>query len=508
MIKTETDFDVIIIGAGAGGLSAGVSIQSNNPGLKTLMLEKNDYPGGFIGGFFKKGFYFDAAAEAILNAEKGRAYSALTEFDFNHPFIRMDIVESYYDKNRVFHLYSDEAKLLQEIEKHFPDQLEKAREFINACKKITSEFRKVRIDSGKLSFKKILQIIFKYPAIRKYGRKNFKQLLDSFFTNEQLKNYFLIYSLWVGLRYDEISAPLGVYLFTNSITSGLFYPEGGMEAFAKKLAELFVARGGTLKYKVEVEKILLEDNKAVGVKLNDGTIYRAKYIISNADLKRTILNYVGKEYFQNDYIGMIEKIKQSATGLMLFLGIENMDLTKYPAHFHIGINPNIIEDTRQGKFELKEGLAVRIAANKDPDIRKDNKDSIHALFLAPYDWNNYWHAGKNLNRESKEYKKLKEELTEKMIKIIEQIIPEISKNIVYKSLSTPLTFERYNYVTDGSWYGPRYDQELPDFRLPIENLFLAGSNTAGAGVTGSIYSGILTGNHVIELINKEITKED
>ncbi|NHK30259.1 MAG: NAD(P)/FAD-dependent oxidoreductase [Asgard group archaeon] len=504
----ENEYDVIIVGSGAGGLGAGVGIQSKNPGLKTLMIEKNNYPGGFIGGFFQKGFYFDAAAEAILNVEKGRTYSVLTEFDFNHPFIKMEVIEVYYDKDRVFHLYSEKEKLIEEIQKHFPNQAEKARDFITTCINLKQELIDGKFGSGKLNFKSILKIILKYKTLRKYGRKNFKEFLDAFLTNEQLKSYFLIYSLWVGLRYEEIKAPIAAYLIANSITGGLFYPEGGMEAIAKKLAELFVSRGGTLKYNEEVDKILIEDNKAVGVKLKDGKIYTAKYIISNADLKRTVLNYVGEQYFDNSYKQSIENIKQSMTGLMLFLGVENMDLTHYPAHFHIGINPNVIEDARQRKFELKEGLLVRIAANKDPQIRIDNKDSLHALFIVPYDWSNYWQAGEKKDRQDENYKKLKEDLTEKMIKKIEQVIPEISKHITYKSLATPLTFERYNYVTNGSWYGPRYDQDLPPLVTPIENLFLAGSNTVGAGVSGSLYSGIKTANHVIELINKEITREE
>ncbi|GAH79169.1 unnamed protein product [marine sediment metagenome] len=190
------------------------------------------------------------------------------------------------------------------------------------------------------------------------------------------------------------------------------------------------------------------------------------------------------------------------------MGVENMDLTQYPAHFHIGVNPNVIEEARRGQFELKNGLAVRIAGNKDPEIRGDNKDSLHALYIAPYEWNNYWQTGKNKNRQDEKYKKLKEDLVVKMIRIIEQVIPEISKHITYQSLATPLTFEHYNYVTKGSWYGPRYDQKLPPLATPIENLFLAGSNTAGAGVSGSLYSGIETANLVIELINKEIARED
>ena len=104
--------------------------------------------------------------------------------------------------------------------------------------------------------------------------------------------------------------------------------------------------------------------------------------------------------------------------------------------------------------------------------------------------------------------KNKKNVNRLLIKMIEKVIPEISKHITYKSLATPLSFERYNYVTKGSWYGPKYNQDLPPLETPIKNLFLAGSNTAGAGVSGSLHSGVKTAKHVIELVNKEITKEE
>lgn len=501
----ENEYDVIIIGSGAGGLNAGVQIQSKNPGLRTLMFEKNTYPGGSIGGFFKEGFYFDVAAEAILNIEKNRAYLNLTECDFNHTFLKIDPIEAYYDDGRVFYFFSDKQKLLEEVKKHFPDQVENTQRLIETSMKMGKELKAGNFSLGKLSFRKKITVIFKYPILRKYGRLSFKEYLDSFLTNDHLKKYFLIFSLWYGLPIEEIKATIGAGLLATVISGGLFYPEGGMEAFTKKLAELYVARGGTLKYKTEVEKILIENKKAVGVKTKDGTTYSAKYIISNADVKRTVFSYIGKEYFSSNYLEEIRNLKQSITGIMLFLGVKGLDLSQYPAHFHVEVNGNILKEIHQGNFNL-EGIAVRIAANKDSGMRTDSKDSLHALCFAPFDWNNYWQAGESLKR-GDEYRKLKDELTQKMIKKIEQVIPEISKHIIYKSLSTPLTFERYNLVEEGAWYGPRYNQKLPDFIMPIKNLFLAGGNTGGGGVTAALNSGHKTAIYITELINQEIIKE-
>ncbi len=88
-VNTTDRKQIIIIGAGLGGLYSGIYLQSKNPGLRTLIVEQNNYPGGYASGFSNNGFYFDTGAESILSYDTSYAKTTLNEFDFKHPHLFM-----------------------------------------------------------------------------------------------------------------------------------------------------------------------------------------------------------------------------------------------------------------------------------------------------------------------------------------------------------------------------------------------------------------------------------
>ena len=104
-----------------------------------------------------------------------------------------------------------------------------------------------------------MKVIFKYPTLRKYARKSFKQLLDDYITDESLYEYFNLFCLWFGLKFEEISAPIAAHILSTVFTKGMYYPEGGMGAFAENLAKHYESRGGTIKYQATVKKILVKN---------------------------------------------------------------------------------------------------------------------------------------------------------------------------------------------------------------------------------------------------------
>jgi len=501
----NTKYDVIIIGAGLGGLNSGIYLQSKNPGLRTLIIEQNNYPGGYASGFVNKGFYFDTGAETILGYEEGFANTTLNEFNFSHPFHKVEPIEAFYHEDKIFRMFSDPDKFIAEIEKYHPDQVEGVKALIKTSLKIRDEIDANNLSHEKLTFGKMLKILFKHPYLLKYGHKNFREYLEEFITDEKIFEYFNLYCLWFGLKFEELSAPTGAHILGVSFSEGLFYPEGGFEAFTKKLAEHYVSRGGTIKYNSTVAKIIVKKRKAKGIQLEDGTIINSDIVIANSDLHKTIFDFVGKEYFSRKYLNYINNLRMSVSGILLYLGVEGIDLKEYPPHFIIGKSEGIIPNLREGKFDL-EGLGIRIPSNADPTLKVGDKDSIVVLGFTPYEWNDFWKIGKNSKR-TKEYRQLKKELTEKIIAVVEKIIPGLSKHIVLKRLATPYTFERYNSSTKGAWYGPAFNQKLPNFKSPIKNLFFAGANVGGSGVSQAMNSGINTGKFVLNKLDKKFLRE-
>ncbi|MHA1126334.1 MAG: phytoene desaturase family protein [Candidatus Heimdallarchaeota archaeon] len=501
----STKYDVIIVGAGLGGLYSGIYLQSKNPGLRTLIVEQNNYPGGYASGFSNKGFYFDTGAESVLGYENGFATTTLKEFDFNHPFHKVEPIEVFYQEDKIFRMFSNPENFIAEIEKHHPNQVEGIKALIKTSLKIREEIDANNLSYEALTFKTMLKILFKYPYLRKYGFKTFREYLEEFITDEEVFEYFNLYCLWFGLKFEEVSAPLGGHILGVSFAEGLFYPEGGFGAFANKLAEHYVARGGTIKYNSPVTKIIVKKRTSKGVQLKDGTILNSDFVIANSDLHKTIFDFIGRKHFSRKYLKRVNNLKMSVSGILLYLGVEGIDLKEYPPHFIIGKCSGIIPNIRESKFDLN-GLGIRIPSNADLTLKDGNKDSIVVLGFPPYEWNDYWKIGKDGKR-TKEYRQLKRELTEKIIAIVEKVISGVSEHIVIKRLATPYTFERYNSSTKGAWYGPAFNQKLPSFKSPIKNLFFAGANVGGSGVSQAMNSGINTGKLVLKLLDRKFLRE-
>jgi len=500
-----TDYDVIIIGSGMGGLNAGIYLQSNNLALRTVIVERNSYPGGYVSGFNNRGFYFDSSAEAILDVKNTSAYKTLRELGFNHKFHQLKPIQSFFINNRQFNMYTDFNKFLEEIRLHHPDQVENVKALIDTCHQIYDDIKACGLDENKISFGRVLKVIFKYPTLRKYAIKNFKQLLDEFITDKQLYEYFNLFCLWFGIKFEELDAPIGAAILSMAFTNGMFYPAGGMGYFASNLVKHYETMGGSMKYRSTVKRIIVKKKKVRGVELEDGTILTSRYVISNGDLYKTVFDYVGKKHFRERYLSRIRKLRKSISGFMMYLGLEDIDLSEYPPHFIIGKNTEIVPAVRSENIKL-DSLGIRISSNIDPSLENGSKKSMIVLGFANKKWNNFWKTG-NGKKKSIEYRELKKEIMKKLISTVEKVIPNLSKHITLKRLATPFTFERFNLSSDGSWYGPEYNQKLPSFKSPIKNLFFAGSNVNSGGVTVAMSSGITTGKFLLKKIEKDYLKK-
>ena len=93
-------------------------------------------------------------------------------------------------------------------------------------------------------------------------------------------------------------------------------------------------------------------------------------------------------------------------------------------------------------------------------------------------------------------KRTKENYADILIKLAENLIPDLSEHISLKLVSTPLTFERFSLNTQGAWYGPKMGGLNIKIQPPIRKLFLAGANIDGGGVPPSFFSGMNVGKHI------------
>ena len=481
-MELESKYDIVIIGSGLGGLGAGIMMTKQNPDLKVLIIEQHTIPGGYVTGFYRKGYYFDPGAEGFSSMYEGSALrKILNDIEFQHEYIKIDPLETYYfDDGKKIALYHDIEKFLIEVENAYPEEKKGTEDFLNECNRIFGKY-------------------MKGEDIEEYKDWSFYDLLKKYVKNDNILDVFNLFCLWFSESIRKMKATTGATFVSSVMKTGVVYPKGGMANYSKKLADFFVSNGGTIIYGKKATKILIEDHKVKGILLNDGKEIQCNWLISNADVKKTMLEYIDEKHLDSEYLRFIRDLKQSHTGVMLFLGVD-MDLSKYPSHFQISEDIDGIDRIEKNIFEIKK-LAVRIPAIIDPSLKNDGKYSLVAFIFSPYDWNNMWKSGPSGKRTS-EYRKLKDDLINEMIEKIETVIPGLKEKVEVSMLATPLTFDRYVLVSEGAWFGPYSFSKLPESKTPIENLFLVGASIEGSGAPSALSSGFKVGKNLIKLLYK------
>jgi len=480
--RGTNEFDVIIVGAGIGGLTCGALLAKR--GYKVLVLEQHYLVGGYCSAFERMGFIFNTGVESISGIwENGPITYLLNKLGLNKDDYFVKNTERYIYRGEIIDIpdnYWDYAKYLAE---KFPDEKDNIFAFFrdawNAYHELYSDVKKWGVPLPAYLYiklygrKALLEYPRRKPTLSRWLNKTFKALLDEYFTNKDLKVLLTALLPYVGTKPEKTSALsaltacLGYYMHPN------YFTKGSAQKFADCLKNVIEENGGTILLEHKVDEILIEKGKVYGVRVGE-QIFKAPIVVANANAKNVFLKLIDKKHLSHEYLKYIQSLKMSTSAFMVFLGVD-MDLSSYPV---------LIKN-------LDEGYSIVINSNADPNLAPSGKASVSIIIFANY------HDFPD--RTSKEYLKKKRELTEKYIKRAEEIIPELSKHIIFKDAATPKTFERYTLTPEGAIYS--FDQSIrtkrPFFKTPIKGLYLVGASTfPGGGIEAVVISGIICANDI------------
>ncbi|CAM3500820.1 phytoene desaturase family protein [Aequorivita lipolytica] len=518
---TEQHFDTIIIGSGVGGLSAAICL--SRAGQKVLVLEQHDVPGGWCHSFYLNGHRFTPGVHYVGLMEKGQSTAQLYEglgIANNLTFFRMNpsAYEHAYIGDERFDFPGNFDDLVTELVKKFPKEEKNIIKYLNLVKNVSSELQLLPDVEG---FWQHLTIPFRTKNMGKYALFSLKRVIDWHIKDPLLKKILNIQFGDHGLAPARASFPLHCAVMDHYFNGG-FYPCGGGAAIVKAMTTVIKKNNGLVKTQQTVKRILLEGIKkktAIGVELESGEKLFAKRIISNADPNITYKNLIGEENLSNTLLKKLNKTKYSCTSLMLFLTVD-MDLRAAGMDSgNIWLMPNEDMDTVYERMmmpditnnEALEGMFISCTTLKDPSSFDGKHHSIEAITYL--DYNIFEKFKDEKEPRSKEYLQFKELLTEKMIKILEKVLPNIRKHIVHKELGTPITNEYYINTTRGSVYGTEKKlTQIGPFayksKSEIKNLYLCGASIVSHGVAGAGYSGLQTAGEILNKKQKEILKTD
>ena len=487
-------YDAIVIGSGIGGLVTATQLAAKK--AKVLVLERYIIPGGSGGYFEREGYRFDVGASMIFGfGDRGTTNLLTRALDA----VDMEI-ETFADPVQIhYHLPDIELKVhrdyeafLQELIAIFPHEEQGIRAFYGKCWEVFNYLNSMEL----LSLEEpgyLMRVFFQKPwsclGLAKYLPLNAGDIARKYIKDPKLLQFIdMECYLWSVVPADKTPMINAGMVFSDRHYGGINYPKGGVGQIAQKLADGLTKAGGEIKYKAKVTEIIIENGKAVGVKLADNTEYRAKRIISNATRWDTFGKLVKSEYAPKKEQKWQQRYQKSPSFLSVHLGVDASVLPEGTECHHI-----LLESW--DKMEQSQGtIFVSIPTLLDPSLAPSGHHIVHTFTPSTIE---EWQG-----LSTQEYEEKKEEAANKLIDRLEAIFPGLSAGLDYQEVGTPRTHRRFLGREDGT-YGPVPRRKLagllgmPFNRTSIPGLYCVGDSTfPGQGLNAVAFSGMSCGHRV------------
>ncbi|HEY0091619.1 MAG TPA: NAD(P)/FAD-dependent oxidoreductase, partial [Flavobacterium sp.] len=321
------EFDTIIIGSGVGGLAAGICLARS--GQKVVVLEQHYVPGGWSHSFTLNGQRFSPGVHYVGLIEEGKSlHEVYRGLGIANDLVFFRLNKEAYEHCRIngetINFPAGYDNLVKTLVERFPHEEKNIREYLKLVENVSLELQLMPKLKG---WWQKLTVPFRTKNFGKFALFSLKRVIGWHIKDPLLQAVLNIQCGDHGLPPSRACFPVHCSVMSHYFDGG-YYPMGGGGGIVKAMTNGIKRNGGEVRVKQDVTKILIENKKAVGVELADGTKIFAKNILSNADPAITYLNLVGKEHLSPGLLKKLEKTKYSVTSLILFLTLD-MDVSKF-----------------------------------------------------------------------------------------------------------------------------------------------------------------------------------
>lgn len=497
-------WDAIVIGSGMGGLAT-AALLARHAGRRVLVLERHSTAGGFTHTFKRPGFEWDVGVHYIGQCEPGSPVRALFD-EVTDGALAWARMPECYDRvilgGESFDLVAGGRRFVETLAARFPGQRAAIEAYLGAIVRSTRGGTPFFLDRA---LPRRLSMLLG-PALRRpldaWASRTVEQVVRPIVQDGRLFDVLTAQMGDYGLLPRDASFAIHAMVVGHYLGGG-WYPVGGAGKIAEGAAEVIEREGGEIFVAAEVERIVVEGGRAVGVRMVDGRVLRAPIVVSDAGAPLTYLRLLDPAVAEPTGLpAKIRGIGPSASHLSLYLGLDRTDAELGLDGTNLWIYPEPDRDRAFERFLADPTAPIPLVyasfpSSKDPSwaARHPGKATVELVTIANAAWMRAW-EGTRWKKRGAEYDDFKARMGERLLDVALVHRPSLRGHVVHAELSTPLSTKHFAAHPDGEIYGLTHTPAR--FRLPLRaqtpvpGLFLTGQDLVTCGVAGALFGGALT----------------
>ena len=501
-----TKYDFIIIGGGPNGLC--VAAYLSKAGQKVLVLERHLEVGGGLATeeVTLGGYYHNTHCVYHMMVDYAPPYEDLELEKYRCKYVYPDpqVVMPFSD-GKCLCLYSDVDRSCESIAQFSPRDAESYRETFHKFRVYMDEFL------GPATYVQPIGALEQAPALERtpigteiseYSFKSPQEVVDELYENERVKTLMLYLACHWGLEYDGAGVGYLIPLLLNRAVNARLCM-GGSHRLSNALCRVIQEPGGGhLRGSVRIKRIIVENGRATGVELENGTVYEAgKAVVSSIDPHQTFLELVGEDNLSEEFVEKIRMWQWEKSSLCsLHVALEeppdfvaaagNQDIDKGIMYIMGFDTPDDLvrhwQEIDRGQLSSTVGCDCVFPTLHDPSQAPAGRHTGSMHEMAPY----------NLKEGAERWwdRKLREEHEEQFLATLQKYAPNLTKDkVLWTYLVTPLDFShKFLNMVQGSYkqgaYLPlqmgflRPNEECSEYRTPVSGLYLCGASCHSGGL--------------------------
>ncbi|MCB5411474.1 phytoene desaturase family protein [Pseudogemmobacter faecipullorum] len=509
-------YDALILGAGHNGLVTACYLA--RAGMRVLVAEKNPWVGGAaVSRELSEGFTYSNCSyvASLFRPEIMR--------DLELPRYGLQILP--YEGGAVLQqdggylaMFRDHEANRREFARHSKRDAEAydlySRDVLRYCRFIRPLLLRTPPDPARFRPRDLAELLYLGKQVSglseaqiadmvRFWTMSISDYLDHYFENPVIKAYLAVSAI-IGTALGPMS-PGSAYVLLHHYMGDVDgnigawgYARGGMGSITKALAASLKASGGEIRTGAGVAEVLVQNGRAIGAVLENGEEIRASRVISNMDVKRTMLKHVAERELPGDYLASVKKFKTRGSSGKLNIALdgvpkftalpEGAPMLKGDLHFTDSIErmERAYDDWKDGRFSRDPFQDVMIPTLIDPTMTPPGQHfmSCFVQYAPPKIEGRDW---TDADRDA---------FGQTCLDQIERYAPGFKSLVRHVEIRTPRELEAEVGLTEGNIFQGEltFDQLLfnrpvpgyANYRTPLRDLWICGSSThPGGGVMGA-----------------------